>query len=356
MTLLEDRADSLRLIRESASAVAPRDGGLRRIRGLRYQEPGFDPAVWREMGELGWIGLRLPEQAGGAGLGLSEACVLAEELGRGLVPEPLIPAALAAAVLAELGDPSSRLPALLAGEELVLLAWQEEPDALDALGTPGAARLAIPMAAGARHFLVPVREGKGIVLHDIPASGQDLQIRQTQDGGHFGVLRPNLAAGERLAGDASEALARGLDEAALVTSAYLLGVMDHAFTMTLDYLKTRQQFGRPIGSFQALQHRAVDLAMQIALTRASVEAAAAKLDQGATGDRRRAAVSQAKARASEAALLVTREAVQLHGAIGYTDEYDVGLFLRKAMTLANQFGSAALHRRRYLSTVPEAEE
>ena len=96
--------------------------------------------------------------------------------------------------------------------------------------------------------------------------------------------------------------------------------------------------------------------MQLALTRASVEAAAATLDAGAAGDARRAAVSRAKARAAEASLLVTRQCIQLHGGIGYTDEYDVGLYLRKAMVLANQYGSAALHRRRFMAVSPEVEE
>jgi alkylation response protein AidB-like acyl-CoA dehydrogenase len=134
--------------------------------------------------------------------------------------------------------------------------------------------------------------------------------------------------------------------------------MERAFSMTLDYLRTRQQFGRPIGSFQGLQHRAVDLKIQVALTRASVESAAATLDSlpADAVAPRQAAVSRAKARAAQAALLVARQAVQLHGAIGYTDEYDVGLFLRKAMVTANQFGSAALHRRRFAVTAPDGDE
>jgi alkylation response protein AidB-like acyl-CoA dehydrogenase len=159
-----------------------------------------------------------------------------------------------------------------------------------------------------------------------------------------------------LADDAEAALAAALDEAAMATSAYLLGVMDRAFAMTVDYMKTRQQFGRPIGSFQALQHRAADLSMQIALTRASVEAAAASLDAGAAGGARRAVVSRAKARAAEASMLVARGCVQLSGGIGYTDDYDVGLHLRKAMVLANQYGSAALHRRRFMALAPESDE
>lgn len=128
-----------------------------------------------------------------------------------------------------------------------------------------------------------------------------------------------------------------------------LGTMERAFAMTLDYLRARQQFGRTIGSFQALQHRAVDLRIAIALTRASVEAAAMTLDGGQALAECQAAVSRAKARAAEAALLLTRAAVQLHGAIGYTDEYNVGLCMRKAMVLANAFGSAAAHRRRFMA-------
>jgi alkylation response protein AidB-like acyl-CoA dehydrogenase len=125
---------------------------------------------------------------------------------------------------------------------------------------------------------------------------------------------------------------------------------------TLDYLRTRKQFGRAIGSFQALQHRAADLQVQIALTRASVESAAVTLDAGAAASVRRAAVSRAKARASDAAMLVTRQAIQLHGGIGYTDEYDVGLYLRKAMVLANLYGSSSVHRARYAADAPETDE
>ncbi|WP_149536575.1 acyl-CoA dehydrogenase family protein [Siccirubricoccus phaeus] len=346
----DDRAESIRMIRDSAAAVAPPGGDLKRVRELRFQDLGFDPAVFRDMGEMGWIGLRVPEAAGGAGLGLGEACALAEELGAALVPEPLIPAMLSAAILA--GTP--RLAPLLAGEAVLLTAWQERADRLEVPGTPDAPRLFIPMAAGATALLLPVREGGKLALYEHPASG--LTIERTQDGGNFGALTPRAGAGTKLAEDIGPALEAALEEAALLTGAYLLGGMERAFAMTLDYLKTRSQFGRIIGTFQALQHRAADLKMQLALTRASIESAAATLDAGATGDARRAAVSRAKARAAEASLRVTRECIQLHGGIGYTDQYDVGLYLRKAMVLANQFGSAALHRKRFMAVSPEVEE
>ena len=350
-----DRLESIRMIRDSAAAVAPPGGDLKRIRDLRFGDPGFDPAVLREMGELGWIGLRVPEAQGGAALGMGEMCALVEAVGAGLVPEPLVQAALSAGLLAAAGE-RTLLPRLLAGEALVLTAWQERADTLEVPATPDGARRFLPMAGGAEAFLVPVREAGGVALYAQPAAGADLVIERTQDGGTFGTLRPDLSKASRIADDIGAVLPGLLDDAALASAAYLLGGMERAFAMTLDYLKTRQQFGKIIGTFQSLQHRAADLAMQNALTRASVESAAAVLDDGATGDARRAAVSRAKARASEAAMLVTRQCIQLHGGIGYTDQYDVGLFLRKAMVVANQFGGAALHRRRFMATAPETDE
>jgi alkylation response protein AidB-like acyl-CoA dehydrogenase len=351
----DDRAESIRMIRDSAAAVVPPDGDLKRVRALRFQAPGFDPAMLRQMGEMGWIGLRVPEAMGGAGLGLGEMCARAEELGRGLAPEPLIGAALSAQLLAAAGGKGS-LPKLLAGEALLLTAWQERADTLEAPGTPEAPRRFLPMAGGATGFLLPVRVGNRLALYELPAAALRVETEPTQDGGHVGTVTPPRDLGRPVAEDIGPALAEALDEAALVTAAYLLGGMERAFAMTLDYLRTRQQFGRIIGTFQALQHRAADLKMQVALTRASIEAAAAALDAGASGDARRAAISRAKARAAEASLLVTRQSIQLHGGIGYTDDYDVGLYLRKAMVMANQFGSASLHRRRFMAVSPEVEE
>ncbi|WP_426954782.1 acyl-CoA dehydrogenase family protein [Muricoccus radiodurans] len=352
--LTDDAAESIRLIRESAAAVAnPAD--LKRARAQRYQEPGFDLGVWREIGELGWIGLAVPEEAGGAGLGMREFCALAEEMGAALVPEPLIPCALSAHLLASCPDHGA-LPQLLTGEMVVVTAWQEAPNTLEAPGTPDAPRLFVPAAAGADMVLLPVREGKQLSLYEVQAAGVEITAEGLQDGGFQGTIRPDLTRAKKLSDDIGAALSSGLDRAALGTAAMLLGVMDRAFAITLDYLKTRQQFGKPIGSFQALQHRAADLKMQVALTRASVEAAAATFDAGASALACRAAASRAKHRAAEAGMLVTRQAIQLHGGIGYTDEHDIGLYLRKAMVLMNQFGSAALHRARFMAAAPETHD
>lgn len=350
----DDAAESIRLIRESAAAVAnPAD--LKRARTARFQEPGFDAGVWREIGELGWIGLAVPEAAGGCGLGMREFCALAEEFGAALTPEPLVPCALSAHLMAACDDHGA-LPQLLTGEMVIATAWQEAPNTLEAPGTSDAARIFVPAAAGADMFLLPVREGKQLALYEVLSAACEVTPEGLQDGGFQGTVRADLSRGKLLSSDIGAALSIGLDRAALATAALMLGVMERAFAMTLDYLRTRTQFGKPIGSFQALQHRAADLKIQMALTRASVEAAAATFDSGTSTQACRAAASRAKHRAAEAGMLVTRQAIQLHGGIGYTDEHDVGLYLRRAMVLANQFGSATLHRARFMVAAPEESD
>jgi alkylation response protein AidB-like acyl-CoA dehydrogenase len=351
MDQVGELAESLRMIRDSAAAIVPR-ADFKRIRALRFADPGFDRATWRQICALGWPGLALPEAAGGSGLGMRAFAALAEELGAGLVPEPLIPAAMAARVLS--GAP---LAALLAGESIVIPAWQERPNSL-ATGTDTVLhegrltgrKLFVPMAGGADFFLVSARGGLGLVARDGP--GLEFALERTQDGGFFGTLTLDHAPTTPVAGSFS----RAIEEATLATAAYLLGVMRRAFAITLEYLRTRVQFGRPIGSFQALRHRAADLKIQLELTRATVESAAGTLDRDAPLPLCRSAVSRAKARAADSALLITRQAIQLHGGIGYTDEYDIGLFLRKAMVLANLYGSAALHRARYVALTPEERD
>ena len=207
-------------------------------------------------------------------------------------------------------------------------------------------KMFIPMAAGADAFLVTVPGGLALVERDAP--GVSLDIQQTQDGGNFGTLILDDAPAEAIDGDATEAL----EHTIMASSAYLFGLMDRAFAMTLDYMKTREQFGRKIGGFQALQHRAVDMQIQISLTRATVGTAANTLDTAPTLAQRQAAVSRAKVRASDAAMVVTRACIQLHGGIGYTDAADIGLFLRKAMVLAPLYGPPSVHRRRFRVVAP----
>lgn len=340
--------DTTGMIRQSARAFLSQSGGVVRSRAVRFSELGFDRAVWKRMAQNGWIGLRVSEAQGGVGLGMGAMCALAGEMGAGLMPEPLIGSCLSAALLAAAPGGRQGLAALMAGEALVLTAWQEQVDGLAAPGSDDGERVFVASGFGADTLLVTQRGAEGLALLEVDARAVEFVMLRTQDGGHCCTVRgaPRFT-GRVIAADIQPALDRALDEACLATAAYLQGVSDAAFAMTLDYLRTRRQFGVAIGSFQSLRHRAADLKMQIELSRASIAAAAGDIDAGTTPANRARAVSRAKARAGDVALRVTQASIQMHGAIGYTDEHDIGLYLRKAMTLANQFGSAGWHRRRY---------
>jgi alkylation response protein AidB-like acyl-CoA dehydrogenase len=344
-----DPLEHLRMVKDSAAGIAPRRGDFKRIRALRFTEPGFDRATWQKMCDMGWLGLPVAEDAGGSGLGMREFCALAEELGAGLVPEPLIPAGMAAVLL-----PSEHLADVLSGERIVLPAWQEQPNSLALTGETtlrdgklNGRKMFVPMAAGADAFVVTVDGGLALVERDAP--GLHIELQRTQDGGHFGTLIFDNTPAEAIDGDATDAL----EQTIVATAAYLLGLMDRAFVITLEYMKTREQFGRKIGSFQALQHRAADVEVQLSLTRAVVKGAAATVDTAADRSVRQGAVSRAKIRASDAAMMVTRTCLQLHGGIGYTDAADIGLFLRKAMVLTPLYGSPSTHRARFRRVAPE---
>jgi alkylation response protein AidB-like acyl-CoA dehydrogenase len=356
MTAESELGETLAMIRRSASALAAAGGGVGRARRLRGDARGFDRNVWREMCSQGWSGLCVPESGGGAGLGVRALCALAEELGMALVPEPLVSCALSASLIS-----GPALASLLSGDRVVIPAWQEQANSLGFLGETRFAsgrvngrKVFVLLAAGADAFLVTTNAGTVLVPHDAP--GVTVDLAAAVDGTHFGTLTLSDARGELAAASSADQFSAALDAATLATAAMLLGIMQRSFDMTLEYLGTRRQFGRAIGSNQALQHRAVDLKLQIELTRASIESAARLIETSPPAPRRQAVVSRAKARASEAGLLVTRQAVQLHGAIGYTDECDIGLYLRKAMVLANLYGSADVHRARYGELDTDQEE
>lgn len=346
-----DIQSSMEMIRESAGGIVSR-GDLSRIRQLRFTSPGFDRATWTEICQMGWPALRIDEDKGGVGLGTLPYCALAEELGRGLVPEPLIPAVLAAALLE-----GEALAAQISGERLVLPAWSDSRDAtgpeapLEARGGRlTATRNYVTMAEGADEFLVIGRDGVALVAADSP--GVRIENQKTQDGGSLATVRfENVPVAMRQI-DPRPAFA----EAALATSAYLLGLMDAALGMTVDYLKTRVQFGRTIGNFQVLQHMAVDLRLELEVTRACVEDAALRWDRDGAAPETYAAIARTKARASTSALKLTRDTIQLHGGIGFTDEHDIGLYLRKAVVLAAQFGGATAHRKAFARLKPLHEE
>lgn len=358
------------LLRDSVRDFMSRASDIARVRALRGTTSEYDRALWRQMGELGWLGVTIDERYGGMGLGLAEAAIVAEGLARGLAPEPFTAAAvLAGGALAACDNDAlkeSLLPRWISGDEIPALAWQETAGALDAghvqasaVPFEGGLRLNgvkryVAGAAGADVYLVTARADGELVLVcvDRSAAGVELALDRLADGRNFGTLQLNdvVVPRERIAArgpSAAGALARALDHAAAIASAELYGVMSRALDMSVDYMKTRAQFGRPIGSFQALQHRAVDLYIQQQLASAVLHDTLRELDAGPSPERRAALVSRLKARASDAGVRIAREAIQIHGAIGFTDEYDAGLYLKRALVLAAWLGNGMQHRRRY---------
>ncbi len=365
--------DTLRMLRDSAADFATLDAA--RVRRLRGADPGFERSRWQEMGDMGWLGVLIPEEHGGLGLDLGAAVIIAEQLGRALYPEPYCASAVMASLALLHGDNAALkqrlLPQLAAGKIIAGLAWQDERGGLDpdqcAVRSrisggkqvlEGSSRFVSP--AGADAYIVAARVAQALELHWIErsAAGLACEPELRADGSASTWLRLDAVAASadtRVASSetAHAALQLALDHATLSISAELLGLMDCALQMTLDYLRTRVQFGKPIGSFQALQHRAVDMYMQKELSRATLNAAvAAALETGCTRERRTAAASSAKARASQAALAICKEALQMHGAIGYTDEYDLGLYFNRALVLSAALGNAGAHRSRYASLTP----
>ena len=373
----EAGSEHRRLLADSVAVFGARATDVARARRLRGSREEYDRAVWRKMAELGWLGILLPEQHGGSGLGLTEMAIVAKGLARTLAPEPLTASAVLAASALMAGDnePLKReqLPRLAAGEMLPALAWQESAGALDpyaagCLATPfeGGYRVSgtkryVAGSAQADAWLVSARAGADLVLLWVPreSAGARLELETLADGRAFGALemkdvlvsKAHVVATGRTALDAVEL---ALDRANAIAAAELAGVMERALEMSVEYLRTRVQFGRPIGSFQALQHRAVDLHIHREVAAAVLDEGLAALDREPDARTRAAVASRLKARCADAALKITREAIQLHGGIGFTDEYDAGLYLKRAMTLAAWLGGATWHRRRYARLTTEA--
>ncbi len=367
------------MLRDSVADFAKRGTDIRRVRRLRDTQPGFERAVWQQMAEFGWLGILVPEQYGGLGLGCAEMAIVATGTAGALTPEPLTAAAvLAGGAIARSDNETLKrelLESLVAGALIPALAWQERAGVLAAAAVAVRAEpfeAAIKLngsknfvagAAGADGFVVSAQAPEGLALYWVPASagGVALDLQPLADGRTTGMLRLNdvvVPKSHLLASPvcAAAALQAALDTTLVMASAEMSGVMGRALDMSIEYMKTRVQFGKPIGSFQALAHRAVDLHIQRELSSAVLDDAVALFDAGASGARRSAMASRVKARCSEAGLRITREAIQIHGAIGFTDEYDAGLYLKRAMTLSAWLGNAAQHRRRYAELSAAGQE
>lgn len=367
------------LLAQSVADYVQRGADLPRVRALAQTRAEFDRAQWRQLAELGWLGVLVPESCGGMGLGMGEAAIVAEGLGRALTPEPYTAVAVLSARLLEALPSMPLRDALLggiaAGERIPVTAWQEQPDDVAGLQMActaqpfeggyrisGVKKFAIG-AAAADGYLVTAKAADGLQLLWVPrdAAGCSTGLLPLADGRSYGevTLRDVTVPREQVLASGHavrKALDRALDHATAVSSAELAGMMKRANEMSLDYMKTRVQFGKPIGSFQVLQHRAVDLYIQQELADAVLHDVIRQLDGNPDDNVRALAASRAKARCADAALAITRAAIQFHGAIGFTDDCDVGLYVKRAMTVSAWLGNSRAHRRRYMQLSAQSRE
>ena len=319
---------------------------------------GFDRAAWNELAELGLTALTVPEEHGGMGQGPVDAMVVMEELGRGIVLEPLAQAFMASSVLSQFAAQDVQaawLPKIASGEALVVLAHQERKaryrlgnfDAKAAPAQSGYALTAIknivPAGDQADAFIVPAQlDGKtALFLVGRSAAGVSTQGYVTQDGSRAAEVQLANTPATLIAADGLAALELAVDVGIAALCAEAVGVMDKTAAVTFDYLNQRKQFGVAIASFQALRHRAADMKMQLELARSMSYYATLKL--GAPADERRRAIARAKVQLGQSMRFVGQQAVQMHGGIGVTDEYIVSHYFKKLTQLEMTYGDTLHH-------------
>jgi len=372
LVLTEDQE----LLAKTAADFVNERSPVARVRELRDSDDadGFSRALWKEMAELGWVGIPFPESHGGADMGLAEMAVVLEELGRKLAPEPFLSnCLLAGQVILRAGSEAQQqawLPGLVEGEKLLALAHQEPNSRFDLAAVATRAerdgdgwrlsgeKIAVLDGTAADALVVAARtagddrDRAGISLFLVPKDAPGLQLERQHRIDSRNAARIHLdgvAVGSDaqlgVEGEGASILEEVVDLATVGLCAEMLGSMSEAFERTLDYLKQRVQFGVPIGSFQALKHRAAEMFIEIELCRSAVMGAARALDEGAPEAQK--LVSLAKARCSDAAILVTNEAVQMFGGIGMTDEHEIGFFMKRARVAELTFGDAKYHRDRW---------
>lgn len=372
--------ESLSAMREAALDYFVRSRATQRRRALMEQPEAHEAQGWNALAELGWTGMLAPESSGGLGLGLDGAAEILRAAGEHAAPEPLLAVAgLSALLLARLDTPGARalLAELVAGRSLPALAWQESAGDLSAVPLacgcerrPGHAggvllqgeKLMVLPGAAASGWLVSARGDDEAVLLWVPrgTDGVTETLVPLVDGGQASSLRfeqvalpPDAVLAEGPA--AQDALRHALAAGQILQAAELLGAGQAMLAQTMAYLRTRSQFGKPIGSFQALQHRCVDMFIHLEVAQATLNEVLALAGEGLSADRLEAEASRVNARCTAAALQASRSAVQLHGAIGYTQECDLSLFYKRVLCLSAWLGNVTAHQHRHALLTGEGE-
>jgi alkylation response protein AidB-like acyl-CoA dehydrogenase len=297
-----------------------------RVRELAQSESPYDEGVWKEMGELGWPGIAVSEEYGGQGLGTVELVILQEELGYACAPSPMISNAYAGAVIEAAGSDEQKerwLPGIASGERRGAAELTNDGGAI------------VGAAEGAAILVLAEGEGARLVEPD-DATLERLDLIDTTRA----YFRVAADGGESLPGE----IARAVDAGMVALAAELVGVAQRALDMATDYAKEREQFGRPIGAYQAVSHRLADMLWAVEEARSLTYYAAWTAD--AEPESLSLAASMAKARASDAAASVAHDAIQTFGGIGFTWEHDVHFLLKRAKVSGQLLGTPGQHRER----------
>ena len=359
------------MLRDSAQAFLAENAPIAQLRKLRdgRDATGYSPELWRGFASMGFAGALVPEAHGGLGLGPIEAGAIMEAIGRNLVASPFLSTSVLAATALVHGGNSAQqaawLPKIAAGEAVVALAADESskhrPNRIATRAEPKGGSFTL---SGAKTFVVDGHVADLLIVAARTAGGQDdadgvtlflvdpkakgVRIERTVMVDAHNAARVSLDGVEVTADAVLGGVGAGralldtvLDAGRAALASEMVGVADEAFERTMGYIKDRQQFGQPIGSFQALQHRAAHLYTEIEVTRAAVIKAQQALAADPSGSGR--LVSLAKARAGMSTTLAVQEGVQMHGGMGMTDDFDVGLFMKRLRVTQELFGDDAFH-------------
>jgi alkylation response protein AidB-like acyl-CoA dehydrogenase len=355
--------DDQAMLRDTARSFMAGEGAIsKQLRHWRDKgcKDGFGHDLWKQFAEMGFNGILIGEEDGGLGLGHVEAGIVLEEIGRNLTPSPFLTSAIAfVEALKGSGLRQRWYPGILSGETVAALAIDEgpkhRPEAIamraeragNGFSLSGSKQFVV-QGASADVILVAANTDEGLTLFAVEGQAKGLEVE--------GVRLADSSIGARMTftsvevdadavvgevGGGEAVLSRVLDAGRTGAAAELVGVGSASMDMTVDYLKQRKQFGRLIGEFQALQFRAAHLYSEIEIARAATMKAQQLLDEGSADAE--AMVSVAKAKAGRASALAVQEGVQMHGGIGMTDEYDIGLYMKRDRVLNELFGDASYH-------------
>ncbi len=372
-----DLSKPQKLLQESARTYFSRECSLERVRELMETPTAFDEKQWSSLADQGWLGLTLPEDFGGLELGCVELAVVAEEMGRAVLPGPFLATTWAATLIDGSKNEDARkklLPGICEGQCKATVALLESdsgwhPDAISLTATAdkdgyrlSGSKQFVLDAEVADLILCVARDGAGLVIAAIPAGTTGLTITATPGIDRtrklYSIDFDNVAveAASVLAtgATAEDALQRSLHVATVVAAAELVGGMQWTLETAVEYVKTRKQFDRPVGSFQAVQHQCADMLLFTESARSATYFAAWALTENDPSAER--GVAMAKAYCSDAAREVGNRGVQVHGGIGFTWEHDLHLFYRRAKADELLFGDATFHREKIAQLVVDAAE